>query len=939
MSIAKKMDLFYIFKLKVSTIQSQNYNINITFDEAKKQGFVVSIGDNQILKFIREIKFIDFEKQKYKLEQLYRERNLLKSMPKCFENSEKIAEYQKQIDNILYVPDLVTVHADTTKKAYIELCKTGFIVNGIKFRRLCAGSGQLRRNNVLFVNEKFYSQLEERMLCGLDKKRIGKINLAKFSAYYSLYSSSTNFISTPRVCVVNDYETILKNQEVEWIYTKENGERDIERRTIDVKINVWDGSGLVSVEMAKQWQNDLRLDYTPSAFIVRSAWIKGLCVVFDWKRFAKEVAKKEYIVDAWGKKKHIDDIDVILTTSQFKMWKKYKDWEEYLEYHKKYGHVWGCSRVNKKYDNNYTALNYQYIQSNFFTEDNIKKLAEFSIDWVRKVCTGDKIYVLLYLLGCHETDKSIDEIEKSTGMNIAKALMYNDEILKDDYVRNRIYKSIEKKIRQLKIGKLLVEGSYEFAIVDPYAFCEYVFGMKVKGLLKAKQLWQKRWVDKGSKEVAVFRSPLVSSNENQVLEVYSDDKCLDWYSNINSGVVLNIWDTTLMRASDGDTDGDLLLSTDNEYVVNSIDRNLPPITYDKSTIKEQTLTDTNFAKMDARSFNTKIGFITNLATSFFCLREQYDENSEEYKELTRRINLLRFHQGSAIDAGKGNVYISPPSYWYRKQKIDYKNDTPEEIQRKQFYNKLCGDKKSYFMCYIYPALLNKYKQYRKSAERMCKVNFGCKLSELLIKENKTDEEKKFIKNYYKYLPVLTNNSTMNRLCRLIEDVDFDLKFCRTKENFDYTVLMNENIKVNTEGSMYKKICEVINNHYKTYRETRSHMSDIIENLEYFGIYHFDEGDDESNKVLNLYFDELENDLYKICSNKIELCNYVVDVLYRKFQNKPKSFLWCLFGDVIVDNLKNKTNIGYIPIESKQENSVEYLGRYYQLAEVSIDDNI
>ena len=84
--------------------------------------------------------------------------------------------------------------------------------------------------------------------------------------------------------------------------------------------------GLVSIEMAKQWQNDLRLDYTPSAFIVRSAWIKGLCVVFDWKRFAKEVAKKEYIVDAWGKKKHIDDIDVILTTSQFKMWKKYKDW-------------------------------------------------------------------------------------------------------------------------------------------------------------------------------------------------------------------------------------------------------------------------------------------------------------------------------------------------------------------------------------------------------------------------------------------------------------------------------------------------------------------------------------------------------------------------------------------------------------------------------------
>jgi hypothetical protein len=936
LSVAKKMDLFYILKLNVGTILNQNNNINITFEEAKKQGCVVSIGDNQILKFIREIKFIDFEKQRFRLEQLYKERNLLKSMPKCFENSEKIAEYQKQIDDILYVPDLITVHADTTKKAYIGLCKTGFIVNGIKFRRLCAGSGQLRRNNVLFVNENFYSQLEERMLCGLNKKRIGKINLAKFSAYYSLYSSSTNFISTPRVCVVKDYEVILKNQEVEWIYTKENGERDIEKHTIDIKTNVWDGSGLVSVEMAKQWQNDLKLDYTPSAFIVRSAWIKGLCVVFDWKRFAKEVAKKEYIIDAWGKKKHIDDIDVILTTSQFKMWKKYKDWEEYLEYHTKYGHIWGCSRVNKKYDNTYTALNYQYIQSNFFSDEDIKSLAEFSIDWVKKVCTGDKIYVLLYLLGSQDADKSIEEIEKSTGMNIAKALMYSDEILKDDYVRNRIYKSIEKRIKQLKVGKLLIEGSYEFAIVDPYGFCEYVFGMEVNGLLKAGQFWQKRWVDKGSKEVAVFRSPLVAPNENQVLEVYSDDKCLKWYSNINSGVVLNIWDTTLMRASDGDTDGDLLLTTDNKYIVKSVDKTLPPITYDKATVKEQTLTDTNFAKMDARSFNTKIGFITNLATSFFCLREQYDENSEEYKELTRRINLLRFHQGSAIDAGKGNVYIAPPSYWYRKQKIDYKNDTPEEIQRKQFYNKLCGDKKSYFMCYIYPALLKKYKQYKKSAERMCKVNFGCKINELLVKENKTQEEKRFISNYYKYIPVFTNNSTMNKLCRLVEDVDFDLRFYKTKENFDYTVMMNDNIKIDTESNMYKRIYEVIKNHYKTYKETKSHINNIIEN---FDFYDFNEEDDESNEILNLYFDELENNLYKICSNKVELCNCVVDVLYKKFKDKPKSFLWCLFGDIIVDNLKKKTNTGYIPTEIEQNLGFEYLGKYYQLTEVSVDDNI
>ena len=189
------------------------------------------------------------------------------------------------------------------------------------------------------------------------------------------------------------------DQEVEWIDVDDKGERYIERFTIDVKQNVFDGSGLVSTEMAKLWNEDLGIsDYSPSAYIIRSAWIKGLCVVFDWKRYAREVAKKEYIKDVWGNEKHIDDIDVLLSVSQFKMWKKYDSWEEYLKYHEKYEHIWGCSRVNKKKDNNLTALNYQYIQSIFFTPEKNKKLADFSIDWIKDVCLGERIYVLLYLL-------------------------------------------------------------------------------------------------------------------------------------------------------------------------------------------------------------------------------------------------------------------------------------------------------------------------------------------------------------------------------------------------------------------------------------------------------------------------------------------------------------------------------------------------------------
>lgn len=933
--MAKKIDLFYILKINVSTILEHNSNISTTFENAKKQGWVVSMGDNQVLKFIRDIKCIDFDKQRLKLDELYKSRNNIKSRPKSLENSLQIDEYQKQIDDILYISDIISVHADTTKKEYNKISKEMFIVNGVSYKRLCAGAGQLRRNTVLFVVEKLHSQLEKIMYCGLDSKKIGKINLAKFSAYFSLYSSSTNLISTPRVCVVKDYELILPDQKIDWIYEKDNGERDIESKTMDVVQNVWDGSGIISKEMAIQWNKDLGItEYSPSAYIVRSAWIKGLCIVFDWKRFAKDVAKKEYITDAWGHEKYIGDIDVILTTSQFKMWKKYSSWEEYIQYHTEYKHVWGCSRVNKEKDNYLTSLNYQYIQSNFFTPENIKNLSDFSIDWVKKVCSYDRIYVLLFLLGYHEYDKKLSKVEQSSSMDIAKALMYSDEILKDIYVKNRIYKSIQNKINQIKIGKPLVQGAYEFATVDPFMLCEYIFGLTPKGLLKENQLWNHRWVTKGSKEVAVMRSPLVSPHENQVMQVYSDDNCVDWFSTIKSGVILNAWDTALMRASDADCDGDLLLTSDDKYLLSSIDRSLNTLTYEKSTVKVQNISYSNLAKMDTKSFNTKIGFITNLATSFICLREQYAKDSKEYIELTKRINLLRFHQGSAIDAGKGNLYIPTPKHWSKKERINYELDSEDEKQRKYFINKLVGDKKSYFMVYIYPALMKSYKQHISSSKRICRAMFGFRLDILLSKKNKTEREKKFVRNYYKYLPVSTNRSTLNELCRYVEDIDFDIKYIKNDDIFDYIVLMDENIAINPKSLVYQKVLSTLKKYHDIYELNTHERKYIEEDYE----NEVDSEDEEKDKF-SILFGEIEKELFKACSNKFELCNIVIYIMYHEFKGKSKAILWNICGNEIVANLKKKSNKAYFPVESNPADGVEYLGKYYKLQEVETIDNI
>lgn len=52
------------------------------------------------------------------------------------------------------------------------------------------------------------------------------------------------------------------------------------------------------------------------------------------------------------------------------------------------------------------------------------------------------------------------------------------------------------------------------------------------------------------------------------------------------------------------------------------------------------------AAMDVRSFNSVIGGITNMASNFIAMQKNFSTSSKEYQELERRVNLLRFYQGS-----------------------------------------------------------------------------------------------------------------------------------------------------------------------------------------------------------------------------------------------------------------------------------------------------
>lgn len=640
-------DLFYILKIPSSLIVNNNLSLVLDYDKAKEDNQVVTLGDNQVLRFIRRINGKAYDRDKV--------RELQVQKGKLIHSTASYAEIkavQDQINLLLFVPDLITVKVDTTNRDYLRICNDTFSVDITvanteyhrQYKRLCAGAGQLRRNSAFFVNVDYYNELQQVMMCGLSEKKIGKINVAKFNAYYSLYTSAINQVTTPKFVVIPDYEYTLNNQTVDWIYTNEEDELDIETRTIDFNMNAFDGSGIISPEMATKWQEDLHLDYRPSAFITRAPFLKGLLSVFDFKKFAKEVAHKDTITDIYGEEHNIDEVDAILTKSQFKMAKYYKSLQEYMYYFTTYGHIFGVTRVNKKESDFLTPLNYQYIQSNFFTEDTIKELAKPTADWIDSINNNNQASVMMYLLGYHP-DQTIDQIEQGSRDAIAKCLLYSKDILDDPYVSGKIRNQISAKIDQCKIGKIFIEGSYDFIIPDLYALCEWAFKMPVKGLLPKGALWSRRWVEKGATRVSIQRSPLVASAENQSLAVYSDDKCMEWYQYIVWGNILNIWDLTVISMSDADFDGDIAATSDNETLINAMDTTQPIITYDKQKAKEQKLNYHTLAKFDTKSFDSPIGSITNLASNIYAMLPNYPKESAEYKELWKRIKLLRRFQG------------------------------------------------------------------------------------------------------------------------------------------------------------------------------------------------------------------------------------------------------------------------------------------------------
>ena len=905
-----KLQQYHIFKLATDRLKQDNYDIQLDTWQARKNGELVSIGDSQMLRTLREItgRTDDIDELQ---ELLVKKKNLKQNG-----GDEKFDLYniENRIDKLLFVPEIISLVVKNVKQ-YEHIIKNGLFVNNKKYVRLMCSAGQARRNNVLFVD----SEIEEELKRVLNNDRADiEITPAKFNAYFALASSTALPVTTPYFCVVPDCEVVRK-ETVDWVTEMDGGDDIIEPTEKELTFNLFDGQGIISPRMAEVWAGDLGLDYIPSSFIVRGNFIKGMVAVIDFMEYSDEIGK-HIIKDIYGNDVNIRDMDVILTASQFKLWNAFESTNDYVAKCNKNHLGWGITRVSPKEENHHTFLNYQFLQALHLDQKQIESLCSKTVEYFENIMSNNLDYTLLYLLGS-QVDKEYDpNIFNKINDNVTKALILDNNLIADPYIQNHIQNSLRRKIKDSYIGNLIVDGQYTFIASDPLAMLEYIFGQPIVGLLKRNEYYNNYWLSKGVNKIAGMRSPLVWRSEVNLLNLKNNNDIQRWYKYLNCCLVTNVHGLDMALLGGCDFDGDILCLTNQKEIIDGAYGGLP-VMYETRKAPKSKIIESELYKSDLKGFNTKVGFLTNLSTTMYAMLPSFSENSLEHQEIIRRLKQCRKLQGTIIDGTKGLIVEPIPQKWTNWSRIDEEKMTADEIEKAKFNNSILIEKRPQFMQHLYRNYAKDYHKYFDDWNSRSIGNFNLELKDLLLIEYKSKEQEDFVAKFYKYNPLLSSNCEINNISSYMQNRVKDIK--RANINRDLNPIINI-IKDFTIPADKSKTTEI----YKLCERYKSGKRN------FHGIK--DEDGTQKFKTMDQYNKSIRRDAFLISSNICELANDAITYCYTSYPHDNKEFAWNIFSDGIIENMKKKMcDKILVPFLDKNGN-IDCLGNKYSKREIEIN---
>lgn len=471
----------------------------------------------------------------------------------------------------------------------------------VEKRKYClfgASAGQLRRDKVFCIAEEIWAKVKNRIEGGISWEWInskGGLNINKHMAYVSLVNSATDEwtdFDIDRCIVIPEFESEVTGR---MMYIKPDYTYEIGVRT--VKLDHSDGCGMILPELSE------------INFMTRGPFFKGLLCSFDYMRFCSVNNIKPVIKDAWGLEHDLlaENIKIIFTTSQFKVYKLFKSWDQYKTMFKESGGRF-CKTNYEEQEIHNTYLNYQMLQTlTDFTDEEVKQLTADEHEKIVGVTKNKD--AMLKTLGA---DKNSESAYKA-------ALSFYPELLREAYSKESL-KSIRKRmLLDAKSGKIRCKNKRLFAVPDLYAACQFWFmGIeKPDGLLKDGEIACK--IFRRFNKADVLRSPHLYM-EHCVRTIVHDQNVYDWF--YTNGIVTSCKDL-ISHVLQMDWDGDQLNVVVEPLLVEIAERNIKkydviPLFYDANKAEaEQINRETQFNGLKRAHDYSGIGEVSNMLTKLW----------------------------------------------------------------------------------------------------------------------------------------------------------------------------------------------------------------------------------------------------------------------------------------------------------------------------------
>lgn len=907
--------LKYILKIRSSRFRKAKWSLNLTLDEAFNNNEVVSLADSTALRFIREIKDKELGEPIYSEIQIKTVKESIQELKKEENNSQnrkRINELHASLKEMLYEKHYLNVIVDRNSDFDRMNSQKGFHLNGIKYIRLLATTGGAKQNTVVYVSELVYPTLIKR----IDNGRNKDVPLvpAKLEAYKALTCSASSPVSNPKgILVVKDCFTHFRSNVIKVDDSKNQYPTISYEDNYEIELNDSDGYGLILPSLSEKWSNELGESYIPSGFCIRNSFCKGMLFTFDFIDFANKVARNETVVDVWGEKHNINDVEIILTESMLKLWSSYINVSDYLSHCSTNNYSFSVTKITPEVLDNERALNYQFIQSLDLDEDDIDELIAPTVSLIRDIVGLDYRKTILFLKGQEINEKMILQAEA----DIVKALTVDKRMIHDPFIRSKVIGMIKNRIKEAKVGVLNVSGNFSTISGDPYSLCQSIFNLPVTGLLKSGESYSHYWTSNGVKLVAAFRAPMTCHNNIRKLRIVSSPEMNQWYKYMNTVTIFNSWDTTTHALNGADKDGDTVFTTNNPVVLKSV-KDLRALVCIQKTAPKKIAQEEDFIKANKDSFGDDIGATTNRITSMFDVQARFNKNTAEHKEIEYRIMCGQNYQQNSIDKAKGIEYKPMPKEWFDYKANIYYDSSGVPIDKNEFNLSILAEKKPYFFTYIYPEEERKYRKYIEQTERNCYSKFGVGIKQLSEKNDLNEQESAFLEYYAKKMPVFTEQSVMNRICFKIEK-QLDNLSPTSGVLFDHSLL-----KTNKpySASIYKKISKLYVEHNKRMKEYNSFTNFIrLSKTEKL----------EAQNRRRIFIEEFKEKALAITNNIEDLCNISIDLCYKN--NKSKQFVWDICGEQIIKNLLSKNNHTYSYPVVAANGSIKFNGNSFEMITV------